>query len=192
MSTPNTDKEKILYLINNYDFSDVNHLIEKIEEDYNIPRKKSIKIIIDLEDENKIKITSKKKYIRFSRYLLSSIAARFWVIQIICIIIFLLNFYNPSKILPLMYFRNLLGVIFLLFFPGYSFIDYFIEDEENNKLEKIIFSIGLSLIIVPIIGIILNLTPFGLNPFVIIIILWFQIFIMTIARIYNNFKNQVT
>jgi hypothetical protein len=190
MSTKDTDKDKIFDLISNYEFNDVKYLIEKIEEKHNIPKKKSIKIIIDLEDEKKIKFIT-KKYNSFIKYLLSNIVNRFWGIQLFCASVFLLNIYRNPEILPLKYFQNLMGVIFLLFFPGFSFVDFFIKDGNNNGLEKILFSVGISLLIVPVLGILLNNTPFGLNPLVLIIILWFQIFFMSIIKVYNDFKNQV-
>ncbi|HAR36998.1 MAG TPA: hypothetical protein DCR87_08925, partial [Acidobacteria bacterium] len=59
----------------------------------------------------------------------------------------------------------------ILFLPGYCFIAaLFPRDRDFDLIERIIVSIGLSLVIVPLIGLGLNFTPWGirLEPFVVI------------------------
>lgn len=59
----------------------------------------------------------------------------------------------------------------ILFLPGYCFIAaLFPRDRDFDLIERIILSIGLSLVIVPLIGLGLNFTPWGirLEPFVVI------------------------
>lgn len=69
-------------------------------------------------------------------------------------------------ILPL---RYVLGSIYVLFLPGYSLIEALYPGEkELSPLERLALSIGLSLAIVPLIGLVLNYTPWGirLKPYV--------------------------
>lgn len=71
-----------------------------------------------------------------------------------------------EAVMPL---RYVLGSIYVLFLPGYSLIEALYPEEGRlSDLEKLALSIGLSLAIVPLIGLVLNYTPWGirLNPYI--------------------------
>lgn len=59
--------------------------------------------------------------------------------------------------------RYLLGSVYVLFIPGYSLLQALYEPGELNPLEELALSIGLSLALVPLIGLILNYTPWGIR-----------------------------
>ncbi|MBS3816696.1 MAG: DUF1616 domain-containing protein [Candidatus Thermoplasmatota archaeon] len=53
--------------------------------------------------------------------------------------------------------RTILGLPFILFFPGYVLISFlFPEEEPLDKIERIALSFGLSIAITPLIGLLLN------------------------------------
>jgi len=62
--------------------------------------------------------------------------------------------------------RTILGLPFLLFFPGYVLISFlFPEEEPLDKIERIALSFGLSIAITPLIGLLLNyIWEISLNP----------------------------
>ncbi len=62
--------------------------------------------------------------------------------------------------------RTVLGLPFLLFFPGYVLISFlFPEEEPLDKIERIALSFGLSIAITPLIGLLLNyIWEISLNP----------------------------
>lgn len=63
--------------------------------------------------------------------------------------------------------RIVLGSVFTLFLPGCALIEALYPNEgELTPLERLALSIGLSLAIVPLVGLVLNYTPWGirLNP----------------------------
>ncbi|MBA7467400.1 hypothetical protein ES707_02618 [subsurface metagenome] len=65
----------------------------------------------------------------------------------------------PSNIL-----RIILGLPFLLFFPGYTLIAaLFIKKEGMGSIERVALSFGLSIAVVPLIGLILNYTLWGIR-----------------------------
>ncbi|MBA7659292.1 hypothetical protein ES703_67269 [subsurface metagenome] len=65
----------------------------------------------------------------------------------------------PSNIL-----RITLGLPFLLFFPGYTLIAaLFIKKERLGSVERVALSFGLSVAVVPLIGLILNYTSWGIR-----------------------------
>lgn len=65
----------------------------------------------------------------------------------------------PSNIL-----RIILGLPFLLFFPGYTLVAaLFTRKEGMSSIERVALSFGLSIAVVPLIGLILNYTPWGIR-----------------------------
>jgi uncharacterized membrane protein len=75
----------------------------------------------------------------------------------------------PSE-LPLVAVRWALGSVFVLFLPGYVTVEaLFPRFRELHAIERFALSIGLSLALVPLVGLLLNYTPWGvrLTPIVI-------------------------
>lgn len=65
---------------------------------------------------------------------------------------------------PESFLRKAIGLMFILFFPGYAFITFlFPERRELDTIERIALSFGLSIAITPLIGLALNYTPFGIR-----------------------------
>ena len=76
------------------------------------------------------------------------------VIVLVVIIVFF-----PSNTL-----RVILGLPFLLFFPGYTLIAaLFTKKEGRSGIERVALSFGLSIAVVPLIGLILNYSPWGIR-----------------------------
>ncbi len=64
----------------------------------------------------------------------------------------------------LLYVRYVLGGVFVLFLPGFMLISaLYPRSGELDELERAALSIGLSLAIVPLIGLLLNYTPWGIR-----------------------------
>ena len=81
----------------------------------------------------------------------------------------LLSIYVLPGIYPLVIIRWILGSIFVLFLPGYVTVQaLFPEGKELDSIERVALTIGLSLALTPLIGLVLNYTPWGirLNPIV--------------------------
>ncbi|HKW05693.1 MAG TPA: DUF1616 domain-containing protein, partial [Nitrososphaerales archaeon] len=56
------------------------------------------------------------------------------------------------------------GGLLILFLPGYALIQFlYSKKKELDELTRLALSIGLSLAIVPLIGLGLNYTPFGIR-----------------------------
>jgi len=83
--------------------------------------------------------------------------------------------------------RKALGLAFVLFFPGYAFVTaLFPERKELNNLERLALSLGLSIAIVPLIGLVLNYTPWGIRLKPILISLTAFNIISALAAIYRR------
>jgi len=60
--------------------------------------------------------------------------------------------------------RKVLGLVFILFLPGYAATAaLFPENDQIDSIERIALSFGLSIAIVPLIGLGLNFTPWGIR-----------------------------
>jgi hypothetical protein len=67
-------------------------------------------------------------------------------------------------VFPLDAIRWVLGSIFVLYLPGFSLIRLlFPKGKEIDSLERFALSIGLSLALVPLIGLVLNFAPWGIR-----------------------------
>lgn len=65
---------------------------------------------------------------------------------------------------PLIIARYVLGSLIVLFLPGFVTVEaLYPEEDELEPLERLALSIGLSLAIVPLIGLLLNYTPWGIR-----------------------------
>lgn len=86
--------------------------------------------------------------------------------------------------------RIVVGLPFILFFPGYALIaTLFPEKKSLDLIERIALSFGLSIAVVPLIGFGLNYTPFGirLDP-----ILWSLIAFNTILSILSMWRRSTS
>lgn len=65
---------------------------------------------------------------------------------------------------PLVVFRWVLGSVFVLFIPGYVAVEaLFPKGRELDGIDRLALSVGLSLALVPLVGLLLNYTPWGIR-----------------------------
>lgn len=97
-----------------------------------------------------------------------------------------------SVLLPLLEdtaMRTILGIPLVLFLPGYTLIAALFPGKNDlDTIERIALSFGLSIAIVPLIGLVLNFTPWGIRLVPILISLTLFIIIMTLAAQIRRLK----
>lgn len=77
--------------------------------------------------------------------------------------------------------RILFGLPFLLFLPGYSLVSaLWVKHLELEPLERVGYSFGLSLALVPIVGLVLNYTPAGITLFSVVLSLYASIIVLNV------------
>ena len=105
------------------------------------------------------------------------------IIALSLILDFLILFFPDSLL------RKALGLVFVLFFPGYVFITtLFPKKKELDNLERLALSFGLSIAIVPLIGLGLNYTPWGIRLTPILVSLTVFNVLFGITAIYRRMK----
>lgn len=82
-----------------------------------------------------------------------------WSIGILSLVLILVIYALPDSVL-----RIVIGLPFILFFPGYSALSVlFPESKDLEIIERVALSFGLSIAISPLVGFGLNYTPFGIR-----------------------------
>jgi len=155
----------ILELVKNRSPETVQKLIELAYQELGIPRDKALEQIIELENQGRLMLSQPHGSIprEFNAYLFSSNAAWFWIIIAVSISTTIMVFTIPEKATPYIYIRYVLGSIFVLLLPGYSLIKTLFPTREIDNIERTALSIGMSLALVPLVGLLLNYTPWGIR-----------------------------
>jgi len=114
---------------------------------------------------------------KFRNFLLSDEGRWYWVIVAITLLSATATFVIPENAFLLVYVRHVLGSLLVLYLPGYCFIKIVFRLNKLQQLERIVLSIGMSILFVFIIGLVLNYTPWGITPIPII----FSLFLLTLV-----------
>ena len=165
--------ETIIQLVEEKKPESVEQLVNLTKERLLISEHKIIKFILQLHSEGKITLKKPSKSTPQSliSYLKTEQARWYRITIILTAATTLMVFTIPENAFPLVYIRYALGTIFVLWLPGYSFVKALFPTEATNKkssknldsIERIALSIGLSLALVPIVGLMLNYTPWGIR-----------------------------
>ena len=143
----------------------VNELIMLVQPRYPIPEEQILKRIIHLQNQGKITLKNQQVPVTplLRSYVFSSKASWYWTIIAVAAATAALVFAVPESAIPMVYARYVLGAIFVLFLPGYSLIKALFPEKELDNIERAALSMGMSIALVPITGLILNYTPWGIR-----------------------------
>jgi uncharacterized membrane protein len=85
--------------------------------------------------------------------------------------------------------RIALGLPFALFFPGYALLSALFPRRDNlDSIERLALSFGLSIAIVPLIGLVLNYTPWGIKLYPILISVSLFIIVTAAVAYFRHWK----
>jgi len=103
-------------------------------------------------------------------------------INILTAILFVIIAFLPNNTL-----RVVIGLPVIIFFPGYTLFTALLPGRGRlDSIERVVFSFGLSLAIVPVIGLLLNYSPWGIHLYPIMISLFGFIFSMSTIGWYRE------
>ncbi len=152
-------------------------------------RFKVLKKIYDEVHEGKLRIRDPNppkdliEYLRRPDYAL-------WVWSTLALLALTLLAVATSNLMPLLkYLRYVLGSVMVLFIPGYVAIEaLYPKDKDLSPLERLALSMGLSLAVVPLIGLLLNYTPWGIRLTSILASLTLYTLAVTMIAAYRKYK----
>ncbi len=137
-------------------------LVEKLVEEQNLKPKDATKAVYLMWKKGELNLAQANPPSTLPRYMFHLENAWFWtlttLVALTVIVVFTVN------ATPLLYVRYVLGGIFILFLPGAMLVTaLYPRGEDLGELERIALAIGLSLAIVPLVGLALNYTPWGIT-----------------------------
>lgn len=164
--TKNDDiRERILNIVKSSSPATVESLVDQAQQELNLPRDKILEAVIQLENDGRLHLTRPPEPTPadLTAYAKSSGAAWFWISVALSAATAISVFTVPEDSYPLVYARYILGSLFVLFLPGFSLIKTLFPTKEIDNIERTALSIGMSLALVPLVGLLLNYTPWGIR-----------------------------
>lgn len=159
-------EKRILELVKKENPESVEQLVKLAKEKLSLTDEEALKHVMQLINHGKIRLEKRFQQTPQSlkTYMLSNEAYWFWTTTSLAIATAITVFTVPEGAYPIVYIRYVLGSIFVLWLPGFALIKaLFPTKKELDSIERIALSIGLSLAIVPIVGLLLNYTPWGIR-----------------------------
>jgi hypothetical protein len=173
--------QQIINTVETAKLESVQQLVDQVQALSSKSKQEILDRILYLQQEGKIHLrppqtpTSEK----FSSYLGSNQALWYWVTMILTVATVIVVFTVPEDAFPLVYLRYVLGAMFIVWLPGYAFIRalfpqtlpfsrglaHSLGTTEKNLdiIERVALSVGMSIALVPIVGLLLNYTPWGIR-----------------------------
>jgi hypothetical protein len=151
----------------------IKQLVILVKEKLQIPEQEILESILKLQSEGKVRFTkqSPQAPLKFAAYLKTEQTLWYWATIATAVVTVATVFTIQEDFYPWVYIRYVLGTIFVLWLPGYSFIKALfptqvpikLSTETLDTIERIALSLGMSLALVPIVGLLLNYTPWGIR-----------------------------
>jgi uncharacterized membrane protein len=165
--------KKILEVINEKKPQSVKQLMEVVKETSGFEEEEVLESVLEMQAEGIIKFESEALRSRSSvtRLKIGKILFWYWMIIAIGTLAAVSIFTIPVDFYPWIYARNIFGVIFVLFLPGYALIKALFpvnmpiktSAENLEMLERFALSIVMSIALVAIVGLLLNYSPWGIK-----------------------------
>jgi hypothetical protein len=120
----------------------------------------SVEALRALQREKKVTIQEARPYASLASYAWSPLSLWFWAaFGAVAASLALLSVTSGVAL----YLRYVFGSVLVIFLPGYALIEALYPKHELDELVRFALSIGLSIALVPLTGLVLNYTPFGIR-----------------------------
>jgi len=182
--------EKLIKYIGSISNQSLPELVEKLVRDEGLKYRDAARTVYVLWKQGVLELSEPKPPSNLMGYALSLRSLWFWAITALVTLTTFIIFHAVTP--PLIYMRYVLGSIFLLYFPGSMLIEaLYPRKGDLESLERLALSIGLSLAVVPLIGLFLNYTPWGirLTPIVISLVAFTEnMAVLALVRKYRYYR----
>ena len=155
--------KRVYSIVKQFDGKDLDWIISKTSEKLRLKKHDVARRIYELKENGLIDLVDPDPPETLIRYFFSTYCTWLWLIASVVFLLFVAIYALPNSP-PYIYLRYLFGSIFVLYLPGSSLIELlYPKPEELSQLERLALSIGLSLALAPLVGLILNYTPWGIR-----------------------------
>ena len=168
----NTD-QAIIALIKRENPPTTKQLVTFAHQRLGLPETEIIETVLRLQSEGKIRLAEPLRPVplTIAAYVKTEKAAWYWITALTAVATVALVLSIPEDLYPWVYIRHILGAIFVLWLPGYAFIRALFPistraartPEGLDTVERVALSLGMSLALVPLVGLFLNYTPWGIR-----------------------------
>jgi uncharacterized membrane protein len=146
----------------------INKLMELIRQEYPSSDEDNNSLLMQLAQEGKLRFDNLQntRTLTSKVFLFSSRATWYWTTLSIAIATVIVVSLIPANAYPLSYLRIAIGAFFLLSLPGFAVTKVLFPSKTSEGLDIVevsAISVALSLAIIPIIGLIMNYTPWGIK-----------------------------
>ena len=179
----------------------VKQLTQLLKERINLEEEKIIEYVLKLKAEGVIKLSDRPiQILSLATYLKTGESVWYWTTIAIGMLATTLVFVVPESAYPWIYARNFLGVIFVLLLPGYAFIKALFPNNVSSKpyvsglnsIERFALSIGLSITLITIVGLILYFSPLVFDLTTIVLSIFGLTLILATAAIIREYRAKIT
>ncbi len=164
----------IIQAVESVNLENVQQLIDLVQTISRKSKQEILDRIMYLQQEERIRFKppqTLKSGKELARYLGSTQALWYWFIVALTTVTAIVTFTVPEDAFPLTYLRYILGSILVFWLPGFLLVKtlfpqsgYTKTAEKNlDSIERVALSLGVSLALVPMVGLLLNYTPWGIT-----------------------------
>jgi hypothetical protein len=131
-------KEFIISVVKDEKPENVHRLVKLVQQKYRLTEREATDLILQLENEGKIRLTQKETSpLTLKDYVFSSRATRFWATIALTLATPIAIFAIPDDAYPTVYIRYVLGAIFVLWLPGFTLVKaLFPLKKEMDTIER--------------------------------------------------------
>ena len=185
---PQEDSYQVIRaLIESHHPEDVNQLSLLVGQKLGIAESEALDLLLSLEGDGKL-IFFDKKSDTFLEHLKDVKSSWFWAYTAITVMSAITNIYVTGAGNPLIYLRQVLGVLYVVFLPGYALVKVLYPLNQVNIVVRLALSITLSLVVVPMIGYLLNFSPWGIGLMPVNLSILFFSFACAVAGLYREYQ----
>ncbi len=151
----------------------------------------AIKVVYGLREKGVLALLDPQTHLPFTIYVLSSRATWFWLLTaLITLTVAVIS--SPIQEPPVTYLRYVLGSFFILYLPGEAAVEaLYPRKEELSQLERLAYSLGISLALVPLVGLLLKYIPFGIRLTPLVATLTALTLITSLIALYRKYKSHM-
>jgi hypothetical protein len=180
-SSKDESDKQIIQIVKEKKPENIRQLVDLLHEKFQWSEQEILNRVFYLQEKGKIHLVPQPAPPpkSLTKYLRSSYAYWYWTTIILTLATTLIVFVVPEDDFPLVYARYALGIVYILWLPGYAFIKALFPQtlpfarelahslgttEKNiDAIERVALSLGMSIALVPIVGLLLNYTPWGIR-----------------------------
>jgi hypothetical protein len=198
MSTEETEQweelDKLLVnLVREQKPETVQQLVEMVHERYSYPEDEIIERVSVLQDRGHLSLGWTRELFpaSFLGYVFSDFSGWFWFIVASTLSITFVVSTVPEDAFPLAYARQALGIVYVLFLPGYCLLRAIFPKKELEYLEQAVLSLGLSIFLIFLTGLLLNYLPWGLALTPIVLSLLIVTLLFSLVALFREYKREL-